>query len=222
MSIIYLLSGPNKDIGFSKEIKEMLKKDLKNKKSIAFIPTTPNDYSKTELYVYGNNNNIIGIIPLLQEISSLKDINIIDNRVSKEEAKKIILNSDVLYLLGGNPFNQLEYLQKENYDNLIKEFSGIIIGTSAGAMNLAKEAYYSKDEELKESMFYQTLGLVDITIDPHFDINNKEQMSEIIKNSNHKRIVGLPEESGIRIANKNISYINKCYRFENEKMTEIN
>lgn len=192
MSIIYLLSGPNKDIGFSKEIKEMLKKDLKNKKSIAFIPTTPNDYSKTELYVYGNNN-IIGIIPLLQEISSLKDINIIDNRVSKEEAKKIILNSDVLYLLGGNPFNQLEYLQKENYDNLIKEFSGIIIGTSAGAMNLAKEAYYSKDEELKESIFYQALELVDITIDPHFDINNKEQISEIIKNSNHKRIVGLPE-----------------------------
>lgn len=89
-------------------------------------------------------------------------------------------------------------------------------------MNLAKEAYYSKDEELKESMFYQALGLVDITIDPHFDINNKEQMSEIIKNSNHKRIVGLPEESGIRIANKNISYINKCYQFEKEKMTEIN
>ena len=222
MSIIYLLSGPNKDTGFSKEIKEILKQDLKNKKSIAFIPTTPSDYSKTELYVYGNNNNVIGIIPLLQEISSLKDINIIDNRVSKEEAKKIIPNSDVLYLLGGNPFNQLEYLQKENYDNLIKEFSGIIIGTSAGAMNLAKEAYYSKDEELKESMFYQALGLVDITIDPHFDINNKEQISEIIKNSNHKRIVGLPEESGIRIANKNISYINKCYQFEKEKMTEIN
>lgn len=88
MSIIYLLSGPNKDTGFSKEIKEILKQDLKNKKSIAFIPTTPNDYSKTELYVYGNNNNVIGIIPLLQEISSLKDINIIDNRASKEEAKK--------------------------------------------------------------------------------------------------------------------------------------
>ena len=49
MSIIYLLSGPNKDTGFSKEIKEILKQDLKNKKSIAFIPTTPNDYSKTEL-----------------------------------------------------------------------------------------------------------------------------------------------------------------------------
>ena len=34
MSIIYLLSGPNKDIGFSKEIKEMLDKGLENGKTI--------------------------------------------------------------------------------------------------------------------------------------------------------------------------------------------
>lgn len=45
-------------------------------------------------------------------------------------------------------------------------------------MNLGKIAYCSKDDDFEESIFYDALGLVDITIDPHFDINNKEQVEE--------------------------------------------
>ena len=222
MNTIYLLSGPLKNTGFPSKIKKLLKNDLKNKKSIAFIPTTPNDYKKNDLYVYGDNKNILGLNSYLKEISSLEYINIIDNRISFKEAQKIIKETDIIYLLGGNPFNQLDYLKQKKYDTLIKNFTGIIIGTSAGAMNLAKEAYYSKDEDFNQSIFYNALNIIDITIDPHFEINNKEQVKEIIKNSNNKTIIGLPNESGIRITENKIEFINKCYQFNNQNMKEIN
>lgn len=222
MKIIYMLSGPVDNNGFSTKIKELLKQDLKNKKSVVFISTTPDNFERNDLYVYGDKKNKIGLIDFLNELSNFKNINIIDDRVSNSDALKIINSTDIIYLLGGNPFSQLEYIRKEKFDKMIKEFDGIIIGTSAGAMNVGNVAYCSKDEDFDESSFYDALGLIDIIIDPHFDINNKEQVSEIIKNSNGKEIIGIPNDSGIRIIDNNIQYINKCYKYIDGKMEEIN
>ena len=59
------------------------------------------------------------------------------------------------------------------------------------------------------------MGITDITIDPHFDINNEEQVNEIRKNSKNIRIIGLPNDSAIVISNNNIKYIGDVYTFEN-------
>ena len=221
MKTIYMLSGPMKYKGFPEEIKELLLEDLTNKKNIVFFPTSPDNFEKNDKYVFGNDN-INGINNYLSEISSLKNVNIIDDRVSNEIAIGLIKNADILYLLGGNPFIQLEYLKKNKYDKLIKEFSGLIIGTSAGAMNLGKIAYYSKDEDYPITCFYEGLGLVNITVDPHFNIEDKEQIMEAINNSYEHVIIGLPNDSGIRITSNKIQFINKCYSFKNGLQEEIN
>lgn len=218
MCIIYMLSGPGKSTGFPEKIKESLKEDLMSKKNIVFIPTTADNFEKNDLYVYGNNESVTGIINYLKEISKLENVDIIDYRMSNQEAKKSIEEADILYLLGGNPFTQIEYLRKQKYDKVIKNFSGIIIGTSAGAMNLCKVVYCSKDEDFIESSFYKGLGLVDITIDPHFDINNEEQVKEIKINSKKRRIIGLPNDSAIIISNKQVKYIGTVYLFENDEL----
>lgn len=218
MKIIYMLSGPGKNTGFPDRIKKLLKKDLKGKKNIVFIPTALDNFKRNDLYVYGDKENVIGIINYLNEICLLKNVNIIDDRMPKQDAEKNIKEADVLYLLGGNPLTQIDNLRKQGYDKLIKKFSGLIIGTSAGAMNLGKIAYCSKDEDFDESVFYDGLGLVDITIDPHFDINNEEQIKEIKFNSKKTRIIGLPNESGIRIETNSIEFIDKYYEFVDGKL----
>ena len=221
MSIIYMLSGPGKSTGFPEKVKELLKEDLKGKKNIVFIPTSLDNFERTDLYVYGNNESVTGIINYLKEISLLKNVNIIDDRIPNKDAKKYIKEADVIYLLGGNPLTQIDYLRKQKYDILIKNFSGIIIGTSAGAMNLGKIVYCSKDEDFDESLFCEGLGLVDITIDPHFDINNEEQVKEIKINSKKREIIGLPNESGIRIESSNIDFIDKCYQYIDGNLDKI-
>lgn len=220
MSLIYMLSGPTKK-GFSEEICNYLVKDLKNKKVITFIASTPNAFAKNDLYVYGDKN-IVGMITHLKSFTKLLKINILDERVDKEEGKKMILNSDVVYLLGGDCFKQINYLKDNKYDEVLKKYKGIILGTSAGAMNIAKKVYYSKDEDYQESIFYDGIDLVDITIDPHFEISNKEQIEEAKNNSLEHKIVGLPNISAIRVENGKIQYINKCYIFENGIYDEIN
>lgn len=222
MKIIYLLSGPGKKDGFSKEIIDYMKKDFKNKRKITFIPSSSNDYLKNDLYVHGNGDNIVGIINHLKEVADLDEINILDKRINIDTGKQILLNSEIIYLLGGNPFTQLEYIKLSGYDKVLEKFNGLILGTSAGAMNLAHSAYYSKDEDFDKSIFYNALGLIDITIDPHFDINNKEQVDEIIKNSIHREIIGLPNESSIRISDNKIDFIGKYYKVIDKKLEEIN
>ena len=220
MSIIYMLSGPVKNKGFEPNIEESIKKDLNGKKSIVFIPTSPTNYEKNDLYTYGNSE-IKGIMTYISNISNIDKVTIIDDRISRDERIELIKNTDVIYLLGGNPFNQIEYINNNKYDELIRNFNGIIIGTSAGAMNLCKNVYYSKDEDFDKSIFYDGIGLVDITIDPHFDINNKEQVEEIINNSVDKEIIGLPNESAIRIENGNIEYINEIYIYNGKEKSRI-
>lgn len=220
MKKIYLLSGPVKD-KFDDEIKKFLKRDLKGLKSITFIASTPDEYAKNDLYVYGNNDNILGMMHALKEVSDFSLVNILDNRIEQKNGKNLICNSDVIYLLGGNPITQNEYLKKNGYDSLLKEFGKIILGTSAGAMNMAKKSYYSKDDYYNESFFYNGIDLVDVSVDPHFDINNQEQVMEAKKNSSIHKIIGLPNTSAI-LVEKKIIYIGKCYLFDNSKMEEIN
>lgn len=90
----------------------------------------------------------------------------------------------------------------------------ILIGVSAGSMNMAIKGYYSSDKDYPKTWFYDGIGLVDITIDPHFDINNLEWVNENKKYSYIHEIVGLPNESTIIIDNNDsINYIGEYYVF---------
>lgn len=221
MSTIYMLSGPLKNKGFNGNVKKYLKSDLINKNSIAFIASQPLAFEKNDTYVYGNES-IHGLMYYLNKISKIKKIYIIDERINKEEAKKIINEVDVIYLLGGDSFSQIEYIKKNKYDKILKNYSGLVIGTSAGAMNLGKTVYYSKDERYDKSTFYSGIGLVDITIDPHFDIRNIVQLHEIVSHSANKELIGLPNKSAIRIIDSKVEFINKCYIFKNKEQKVIN
>lgn len=222
MKIIYLLSGPETKKGFSEEIKTYLKKDFKDKKTITFIASSPDNYTKNDLYVNGNGDNIVGMKNHLKEVATLEKINILDTRIDSELGRELILKSDAVYLLGGNPFTQLEYLKENGYDETLKKYKGLLLGTSAGAMNFSKTSYYSKDEDYDKSIFYEGINLIDITIDPHFNIENKEQVNEALISSKINKIIGLPNESAIRIANNKIFYINKCFIFDKGNLEETN
>lgn len=213
MKKIYLLSGPDKN-GFSKEISKSLKNDLKKCESIAFIASSPKDHEKNKKYVYGDKE-IVGMLNYLKNIKKFSNTSIIDESITIEESKEIIEKADVIYLLGGNYKTQLNFIKKRGYDKLLKSFSGILLCTSCGAMNLAKYGYYSKDEDSENSFFYDGLNLVDISIDPHFNCNNLVQIEEDKKMSKIHKIYGVPNDSAIVINNKEYLFIGNIFIFEN-------
>ena len=214
MKKIILLSGPDKTKYFNDEISNVIKKMVKKPINMVVIPADPNNFAKNDKQFYGNDS-VIGVFKTFKKIFPNLNIVLLDNRVSQTNGINYLEKSNIIYLLGGNPFIQLEYLQKTKYSDIIQHTSALVMGVSAGAMNLAVNSYYSKDEDYPESIIYKGLGLTNITIDPHFDINNLEQVKEIKDNSKNIKIIGLPNDSAIVISDNNIEFIGKVYIFEN-------
>lgn len=214
MKNIILLSGPDKSKYFNEEISTIIKNSVNNPINMVAVASSPDNFNKNDKYFNGDVGTV-GVFKTFQKIFPNLNISLLDNRVSLEDGKNNLKNADIIYLLGGNPFIQLEYLQKNKFDVIIQNTSALVIGVSAGSMNLATNSYYSKDEDYPESVIYKGLGITDITIDPHFDINNEEQVNEIRANSKNIKIIGLPNDSAIVISNNNVRYIGTVYIFEN-------
>ena len=214
MKKICLLSGPDKTKYFNNKITKEIKSLIDNPSSMVVIPANPNNSEKNDKHFYGGENTL-GVINTFKKIfPKLDNFVLLDSRITKEKGKNALKKADIIYLLGGDPFRQLKYLQDNNFNDIICKSNGLIIGVSAGSMNLAVNSYYSKDEEYPQSIFYKGLGIVDITIDPHFNINNLDQVQEAKNNSKDNKIIGLPNESAVIIVDNNIKFIGINYMFE--------
>ena len=216
MKKIYLLSGPGTIEGFSNVVSKELEKDLKDAKTITFISSSPEKHEKNINFVYGNDK-IAGMINHLKEIANFKVVNIVDDK-----NKNLDINSDVIYLLGGNYETQLNFITENKLDEILKNYRGILLCTSCGAMNVAECGYYSKDEDIKKSFFYKGLGFTNITIDSHFEIENDIQVEEAKKMSFEHVIYGVPNSSCIKVSDGNIEMIGKVYELNNGNVIEYN
>lgn len=100
----------------------------------------------------------------------------------------LILNYDVIYIIGGNTTPLIELNQNKKLKEIILKFleDGIIIGESAGSIFLQKDAkyYYDIKKGIKpkydvELDTYECLGLIDIFIYPHYQKANDEMRNKI-------------------------------------------
>ena len=126
---------------------------------------------------------------------------------SKEYLKKIIKESDVLLLPGGNPemfFDKILHDTELLYD--IKYYKGIIIGESAGTeLQLKRYFITAKNNYYKYFAFYDGIGVLDdpFYIDVH-TVNNKkylEKLESVAKEKN-KDVYAIYDD-GALIYNRN-------------------
>ena len=208
--MIILFSGCDKVNGFNTRINEVINKELDRYNSMAIICAS-DDYSKNDTLIDGTSDKI-GIRNMF---NSIKEFYLIDRRTSVDDMIKKV---DIIYLFGGNPLIQLDIIKRIDYKELFKD--KILLGISAGSMNLGKIGYYSKDDDYDKTFFYEGLGFTDITIDPHFDINNRKQVNEISNSSYKHRIIGLPNDSCIVIKDSGTYYINNYFVVEDCRIEE--
>lgn len=88
------------------------------------------------------------------------------------EAKKLVMESDLIVLAGGHVPTQNAFFHKIRLPQILKDYDGVVLGISAGSMNMA-ETVYAQPEEPGESgpdysRFIPGLGLTDIQICPHY------------------------------------------------------
>ncbi len=81
------------------------------------------------------------------------------------------MESDLIVLAGGHLPTQNTFFHKIRLPELLRDYNGVVLGISAGSMNMA-EIVYAQPEEPGESgpdyqRFIPGLGLTDIQICPH-------------------------------------------------------
>lgn len=91
-----------------------------------------------------------------------------------EQAGSLIANSDIVFLAGGHVPTQNEFFAQIGLRGLLTDFDGVILGISAGSMNMADEVYVQPEEPGESApefmRFRPGLGLTDVNILPHYQM----------------------------------------------------
>ena len=193
------------------------------------------------VYVSNDPNNVIENeerIKNMMDSFSLSNLNfnekiLLDAR-NKKDAKNIILGANIVILSGGKILCQNKFFRSIRLKKILKHFNGIVIGMSAGTMNLCKTIYNFPEEnaDIKERRWVKGLGLYDKIIIPHFDGETNAYQIEceevdvvndyIFPASHKKEFLGIPNGSYILIdGNKNVSFFGEMYTIKDGKVSNF-
>lgn len=161
-------------------IVELLKSNLDKEENFLFFASSPNEYERTDAYasVTFNSFNMSGF--------NFKKLIVIDDRYNGN-LESDIKNSDLIFLAGGHTPTEMKFFEKINLRELLKDYDEVIIGQSAGSLNLADTVVCGPEceEEIGTSYIWKGLGKTNINIEPHFTMNpleiDKNVREELLK-----------------------------------------
>ena len=193
MAVCFLTSAFNN--GFTPAFEQALKKYLPqvDAGNLVFIASDFDD-------PHGNIGWAERIRSQFGEIGILfSELRIIDHTVSPLQAEGYIRDAQVIWLSGGDTLRQIVSFEEYHLREQLMGFDGIIIGMSAGSINMADRVVLARNiyDNAPEMAIYQGLGLVQINIEPHLDPLNAEHLDDILEASVHAPIYGLFDDSFI-------------------------
>ena len=148
----------------------------------------------------------------------------------KGSLKEIVYNSDLIFLAGGDTLEEIKFYNDIKLRDIIKDYNGVIMGQSAGSINLAYDVYNSleKESDLLNSFIWKGLCKTNINIEPHFiyddsNFNNLEkiQRKEVLKESYNRTLYGFLDGSYIYQNNDKKLLYGKAYEIKNGIIKEI-
>jgi peptidase E len=136
-------------------------------------------------------------------------VNTVDYSCTRDQIEEKISESDIVYLTGGVPTVLLERLKKSGIRSLLRDFEGVIVGRSAGALALCRKCLITC-RSTSEINVIDGLGLVDLTLKAHYKLGKDEKLEALSKTAD---IFAVPKDSAIISDNGCLSVINNVYLF---------
>ncbi len=173
---------------FPGKLVKVLQEDITDRKSLVMISSNPSlfeDDGATERSW------------LDQSDIKFDEYHLINYSVQKEEAQKLIQIASVIFLLGGSAVKQNGFLKEYELSDLIKKSRAVVIGASAGAINMSVKWICSKNLgfNVETSSVYDGIGLDDFSILAHYDLENNIAMAQ-------RELSPLSEEMNVYLSNK--------------------
>lgn len=166
---VYIANSIDNKNSIVNQIKLKLNKEI----DFMFICSDPSGYEKNDIYsnITFKSFNMSGF--------SFKNLIIVDNRY-RGDLKEDIKKADIIFLAGGHTPTEMKFFESLNLRELLKDYEGVIIGQSAGSLNLADTVVCTPEyeEEIGTKYTWRGLGLTNINIEPHFVVNVVDELDK--------------------------------------------
>lgn len=214
----------SKNFGNQNKILDNIKKNVKKYESFLFVASDEYNSEVTDIYANLTFESFDKTLPF-------KNYFILDSR-TENIADELIQKADLIFLCGGHVPTQNKFFNI-NLKEKIKNTDALIIGGSAGAMNMANIVYCPPELEGEaiDSSFkkeYIGLGLTNINVFPHYDeikddiVDGVHVFNDIVLPDSYKyTIYAINNGSYILIDDKNYIY-GEAYLVKDGKIEKIN
>ena len=199
------------DNGFPEKLVNVLNEDITERKSIVMISAESPDYQDEQVSIdnvfektWFNNADIF-----------FDEYHLIDHNTHKEVAQQLIQNASVVFLCGGYPQYQKHLLEKYELSDLIKKSNAVVMGTSAGGMNMS-------NEYVDDGTIYKGMALNNFSFEAHFDYDNITLLEERFLLSEKMDIYVAANKNGaVRVKESKIDIIGNVYLICNSKIEKL-
>ena len=142
------------------------------------------------------------------------------------DAPYLVADSDMIILAGGHVPTQLRFFHRILLPQLLSDYGGVVMGISAGSMNMAREVYIQPEEPGESHpdfiRFAPGLGLTPVSILPHYQkarhyrLDGKRLYEEItFPDSMGREFFALPDGSYFYQDEDGLLLCGKAYRVSN-------
>jgi len=205
MPRLYLLGGENVLKRSAREVNEKAFQDAEEPISVAVFPWARASFDSR----YRKRKALADYLVSL----GAGAVDFIEYSDSETTIVQKVASSDLIYLTGGLVNALVERLRKMHVDSLLKDYDGVIVGRSAGALALCKKCVITSRNNQKAKLF-EGLGLADLTLKAHYK-PQKDSMLQLL--SRGQKIYAVPSRSAIVYEDGVCSFIGKAYLFDNGK-----
>ncbi|WP_404430939.1 Type 1 glutamine amidotransferase-like domain-containing protein [Sutcliffiella horikoshii] len=188
------------------DLTRVLQEDITDRKSIAMISSNPDMYEEV-----GASERT-----WLDEVGiTFDEYHLINYQVEKGDAHALIQKASVIFLLGGNPVKQNEFLMEYELSEPIKQSKAVVMGASAGAINMSAKWLCSKKLgfEAETSSLIEGVGLDNFSVLSHYDLENNTDLvlSELSPLSHEMIIYASNKDCAIRVKGDVIDIYGNVY-----------
>ena len=200
---------------FPEHLGSVLQEDITDRKSLAMISSNPSIY-EDDVATERSWLDQAGII--------FDEYHFIDYRIQKEDAQRLIHNASVIFLCGGDPVLQNDFLADYELSNVIKNSNAVIIGASAGAINMAAKWLCLKNtgNEVEISTIYDGIGFDHFAYESH----SKRDYATFVQGylfplSEEIDVYAAEQESAMRVKDGKIDIMGPVYLISHSKIQKL-
>jgi len=209
MPKLYLLGGENVRKRSAREVNEKAFLDFKQHPEVVVFPWARASFDRAFCKRKLLTDYFIGL--------GAGSVDFVDYLDSRETIAQRVCGSNLIYMTGGLVIALVERLRKVKVERLLRDYNGVIVGRSAGALALCRKCVITSRRD-KQVRVVEGLGLADITLKVHYKPEKDVVLQQLSKSG---KIYAVPSRSAIVYDSGVRRVIGKAYLFENGEKIKL-